>query len=302
MDLNHGSSDICRLQNFDLFASWKGKDFRNFLLHYGLPLLLVFCDRPEIISNFKNLQDSIYILSGKNLDDIDLSLAKSKIDQFLQGVKDIFGFDKISPNFHELSHLADIARNSGPLWLHSTFDYEGFNLVIRNFVRSSLRPELQIIDRLNMAKTISSEYNEIENWDQDMINELTNINPSIVKEDSIKVLGTPKIINSTYYYNRAIIGWKKISTAEYSNSFKKKDCFIYQNGTAYRIIDISGNTSPILTVKKLKMERVSMNMFEITGEYPGLDSIPLDMMIQKLVPARFNERLFLSFLPITINK
>lgn len=91
-------------------------------------------------------------MSTKYLNKFDMNVVSEKIGQFLRVVKNILGFDEISPNFHELAHLPDIAKYSVSLWLHSTFDFEVFNLTLRNFVRSSLKPELQIIDRLNLVK------------------------------------------------------------------------------------------------------------------------------------------------------
>ena len=296
MALNAGSSDIATLQTFDSFANWKGKDFKNFLFHYGLPLLVVYCQNDEIIENFRCLQESIYTMSTKYISEFDMNVVSEKIGQFLRGVKNIFGFDKISPNFHELAHLPDIAKYSGPLWLHSTFDFEGFNLTIRNFVRSSLRPELQIIDRLNLVKSIESDVAEIVDWDADLKEKLINLRPNIIDDRSIKLLGSARTENSESYYLRASIGPIKICTAEYSAKFKKTDNFVFQNGDIYSIIKISGGLTPMLIVKKIKTRRLSINTFEMTGEDPGLFYKALDDQIQKLVPVTINSRTFLSFL------
>lgn len=297
MNDNSGSSDVGSLQSFDRFSNWKGKDFRNFLFHYGLPLLIVYCQDNEIINNFKCLQEGIYTMSTKYIDEFDLSMVREKIGIFLNGVKNIFGFDKISPNFHELAHLPDMAKHSGPLWLHSTFDFEGFNLIIRNFVRSSLRPELQIIDRLNMVKSISSDIDCVTSWDDDLQAKLLEMQPGLIDTKSVKLLGSSRKEDGENVYQRAMVGSKRICTAEYSAKFKKTDHFVYQNGDGYSVVKITGGLTPMLVVKKLRTERISLSMLEVIDEQPGHFYKPLDNQIQKMVPMKVENRTFLSFLP-----
>lgn len=291
MSFNHGSADVPNLQSIYMLANWKGKDFKSFLLHYGLPMLDTYCINDLVTKNFINLLDSIYILSEKRISGQNLDIAKSKMNAFLIGFTEIFGEDKITPNFHEFSHICDVIRFSGPLWLNSTFYFEGLNFTIRNFVRSSLRPELQIIDRINLQKSLDEDIEEIHQWNPNIPSEM---HPRKAKSDldTIKPLG--KKISGTNKYHRCKIGKHIFSTENYGSKFKKSDQFISFNGQFLKLIDIIESDIDLkLVCKCLETTKLSVNTSKVVSE-SVLITIDASLIIEKCVPAKFGENLYLS--------
>ena len=130
---NFGCFEIEKLNSIYMVSDWKAKDYRNFLLHYSLPLLYEYgCEQTQKI--FGELSEAIYILSERFLDDDMVRKAEVRINRMLILVVKVFGETTITANFHDLSHTCKIIKNSGPFWLHSTFNYENLNGIIRKFV------------------------------------------------------------------------------------------------------------------------------------------------------------------------
>ena len=134
MTQNFGTKEIERCGSIFMTANWKGKDFQKFLFFYGVPLCYTYSKNHKIINIFKLLSEAIFILSGRMINDDLLALADKKINDCLFLCTEIFGEYIITPNFHELCHLCFIIKKSGPLWLHSTFNFESLNNALRNCV------------------------------------------------------------------------------------------------------------------------------------------------------------------------
>ena len=135
------------MRGFSMLADWKGKHFWQFTLIYGLPILLEFCKLQPIIENFTRFANLIFLLSQDKIGEIDIRLAEIELNAFKKSYFDIYGISNNVPNMHELVHIIDSVKRSGPLWVNSTFWFEGLNHQLKKFVRSSLRPDLQIMRR-----------------------------------------------------------------------------------------------------------------------------------------------------------
>ena len=74
------------------------------------------------------------MLSSRRITEDMILKSKININKFLILSQSIMGKESITPNFHELSHITEIIRMSGPLWLHSTVNFESLNFSIKKFV------------------------------------------------------------------------------------------------------------------------------------------------------------------------
>ncbi|KAE8740479.1 hypothetical protein FOCC_FOCC014007 [Frankliniella occidentalis] len=107
------------------FKKWRGSEFRNFLL-YGLPCLTGLV-RDDILDNLKRLADASFILCKQSISQEDLAQAEEDLLVFMYEYQDIFGVENMKFNVHVLSHLAEVVRSLGNLWVHSTFNFESWN-------------------------------------------------------------------------------------------------------------------------------------------------------------------------------
>lgn len=59
-------------------------------------------------------------------------------------------------NVHQLSHLAEAARDLGPLWAHSAFVFEAGNGRVLKHVKGGKGVPLQIIERIVMEQQLET--------------------------------------------------------------------------------------------------------------------------------------------------
>ena len=133
MNRTYGSTEIEKLTGFYHMAHWKGKDYRNFLFHYGIPILQVHSKNENAKKMLLYLSEAFYLLSIKSINDNIIARSGANINKFLLLFKNEFGEESVTINFHELIHVCEQIEKSGPLWLQSTFAYEGLNLKLRQF-------------------------------------------------------------------------------------------------------------------------------------------------------------------------
>ena len=145
---NKGIAEISSMKGFSSISDWKGKHFYMFLLFYGLPFMKEYLIDDNFTAIWLCLNNAIYTCSLERISDYDLSFAENEMKKFKSLYKESFGIENMSPNFHELTeHLCFAVKNTGPLWINSTFNFEEINFLNRNCVRSSLRPDIQIYKR-----------------------------------------------------------------------------------------------------------------------------------------------------------
>ena len=66
--------------------------------------------------------------------------------RFVSRFEILYGFDNMLSNVHQLRHLPEVVRRNGPLlWATSYFPYENINGIMKNVVRSSNSPHLQMV-------------------------------------------------------------------------------------------------------------------------------------------------------------
>jgi len=135
------------------YKRWRGSEFRNFLL-YGLPCLTGLV-QDEIYDNLKRLANASFTLSKQSISDDDLTQAEEDLSVFLFEFQDLFGVEKMKFNVHVLTHITDIVRTLGNLFVHSTYNFESWNHRLKTYVTSSWGTCDQVVFRLLLVTFVS---------------------------------------------------------------------------------------------------------------------------------------------------
>ena len=127
---------------------------------------------PKHASQLKNLshgmvlRNATFLLLKKEVSSNDIQTAQESLSQFLIQFSEKFGEHNMTPNFHDLEHLADCVRRSGPLYEFSGFNFEHVNGLLKNLAHGNKRVDKQIIKKLNeFASTVGG----VLNANQDII-------------------------------------------------------------------------------------------------------------------------------------
>ena len=269
--LNAGINEISSPRSMSSISDWLGKHFQIFLFHYGLPLLKCYAsNNHEVISNFINLQNAIYLLSLPLICENSYSIAHKEINLFLEGYRKLY--KTIKSNFHELSHIVESVSKCGPLWMHSTYNFEKLNKNIRHMVRSSLRPELQISSRIAAIKELSDVDEDWRTGNREA-------------EKSIRVLSKGMRIE---------INKKMFEVESYSKKFKKTNCYLIFQRSFYKIAKIEEDKLQCII---LETRRISLNTHEILSCGKNVIDINNLYAIDKCVYCKLEGREFLSLRP-----
>lgn len=81
-------------------------------------------------------------------------LSESLLRKFVGKVEPLFGKAECTYNVHQLLHLAETARQLGPLWSHSAFVFEGGNGKIVRLITAAKGIPMQIVERALMAQQL----------------------------------------------------------------------------------------------------------------------------------------------------
>lgn len=138
-------------QTLNEFKQWKATTFRLFLLYVG-PIILQNILPKEYLEHFNVLSCAIRILCHPKHYLIYNDYAKDLLIYFVQKFKMLYGEEYVTWNVHNLIHLADDAKEYGPLDNFSAFPYENYMQTIKKFLRKKGRPLQQIHRRLTEQK------------------------------------------------------------------------------------------------------------------------------------------------------
>ena len=232
---------------------WKAKDFRNFFL-FCLPFLFQ--------KNFSLMMDGIFSLRKGIILLLDQATLQSSLEaeqcfeNFLHCFKTTFGEHMMTPNFHDLHHLPDMAQKSGSLIELSGFNFEHINGQLSNLCKGNKRLDLQIIRKISSFCDISfpcssdttSQALFIKNlfspkkWKKTkFINSSISFCGKITKIEDLNFLETFSFYSNTLNFfqaSRAIVFGKKISTVSYSINKKFSDsCFLSKSFSHAIFID-----------------------------------------------------------------
>lgn len=148
--------EFCRkprsLLDIDRF---KATEFRQFLLYTGLVVLKDFLPN-NMYSHFLLLSSGIRILVSPHLCIIMNADAQRLLEHFIIDYGEIYGYEYVTYNVHNLSHLCNDVKNFGCVDNFSAFPAESFMFQIKQKIcLNSGKPLQQLVKRLS-EETIKS--------------------------------------------------------------------------------------------------------------------------------------------------
>ena len=139
-----------RLGSIDSFSSWKASEFRTFLLYVGIYVLsFKKVVDTQFYHNFLLFSISLrMMLTDGSYSNI--GIIRNMLNEFIDGVKSLYGTSFMSYNVHVLTHLPDDYVKFGNLNRVSCFKYESFlGKQIKGCVKSGFKPVQQIAKHIN---------------------------------------------------------------------------------------------------------------------------------------------------------
>ena len=110
---------------------FKASEFRNFLLHYSLPILKNLLPNDHY-KHWSLLVYAIVKFNGSEITEAEHRSATNALRTFVFQVQDLYGEEFMKYNVHLLLHLPESVTYFGALWASSAFPYEDYNHMLRN--------------------------------------------------------------------------------------------------------------------------------------------------------------------------
>ena len=127
---NKGIHEISSITGLSMLADWKGKELMSWLLYHGVPFLNEYADK-KFTHSFTHLSNCIYILSLPVIHEHQYDISQAELNMFMQNFGELYGDQLKGPNYHELCHLLNSVKMTGPLFVNSTFNFERLNFDLR---------------------------------------------------------------------------------------------------------------------------------------------------------------------------
>ena len=126
---------------------WKATEFRQFVLFTG-PVVLKKILPDQLYNNFVLLHVAITCLLSPTLCSLYVDFSEKLLKKFVLHGIEVYGEEFSVYNVHNLIHLADDARQFGPLDNVSCFPFENLLGQVKRLVRSPHLPLQQVINRI----------------------------------------------------------------------------------------------------------------------------------------------------------
>lgn len=128
-------------------AFWKGTEFRAFLLYASLVIVKEFFTEAVIADHFLNFYCAVIICSRHD-QRCNYKYARQMLNDFLKGVKILYGAQLFTSNMHNLCHLMDDVERFGPLDTFNAYPFESKLCYVKRLVRHGKLPLSQISRRI----------------------------------------------------------------------------------------------------------------------------------------------------------
>lgn len=132
------------------YQKWKALEWRNWL-DYG-PICLKEVLSAKYVSHFALLAEAVHHLNSDCISSATLDRCEMLLKAYIKLFEQYFGLENMTSNIHLLTHLVDVVKNWGPIWVHEAFVFESMNKRILDFVTSSFAETDQIATRFLIQK------------------------------------------------------------------------------------------------------------------------------------------------------
>lgn len=192
-------SNMCRPRPMSDRVHWKAKEWRGFLLYYGLPCLVGVLPEPYL-SHFKKLSTAVHILCGRRISVNEVNEADTLLQEFVCEYQTLYGEKNMVFNVHALTHLAKTTTMVGPLWSFGMFPFESANGRLVKIVKGTRGVALQIARKYLMTYSVCKLIKEDYNIKDSVLNFCSNVVEykyvkHSCKVDGVTLLGIPSYID-----------------------------------------------------------------------------------------------------------
>ena len=217
--------------------------------------------------------------------------SKALFTRFLNEFKDIFGEHRLTPNFHDLHHLPQMALRYGSLIEYTGFNFEHINGRLARLCHGNKRFDMQISRKLDSIVDISDYLDEPFSPRRSFLNGLFakkqwkithRINDQIGAVGKLNKIGNISEFSgslldsgSAIYFeaSRALLCQRKISTKAYSSnkvfsgsSYVKRDHSDFIEIQSIIIEKSPVSSRCLLLVKKSNIIETGCHLFSINGD------------------------------------
>ncbi len=138
------------------YKFWKGNEHRSWMFFYAIPSLINILPARYLL-HYKLFVEAVYILSKRSIKSSELERADVNLKAFVGDFERLYGTMKMVYNVHQLSHLVDSVKETGPLWATSTFHFESNNGKLISFVHGTKDVVKQIFTKYSLSETLKEE-------------------------------------------------------------------------------------------------------------------------------------------------
>ncbi|KAG0434687.1 hypothetical protein HPB47_018943, partial [Ixodes persulcatus] len=162
-------------------SNWKASEWRHWLLYYCLPCTLGIL-HPRYWSHLAKLVEGVHLLLREELTSSSIDRADALLRTFVASTATLYKDQAMTFNIHQMLHLAEAARQMGPLWGHSAFVFESGNGRLVKLVTGANGVPSQIVERVFMSQQLDSFL-------------ASPLVPDSCKVVCHRMLGYPKLVN-----------------------------------------------------------------------------------------------------------
>ncbi|KAK3920363.1 Halomucin [Frankliniella fusca] len=238
---------------------YKASDFKIFMFHYSLPVLLGILPVNYWVHHSKFVA-AISMLCQESISPDQLNDAEELLHSFVSDFQELYGLRYLGLNVHQLLHLVDCVRSLGPAFVYSCFFYESVNGQLARLVHGTRHSALQICSSISVLMNLPSMINAMNDNEakslclkflftgRQKVKVIENINPNThvagvysncypiplrirrLLEESFNIFG-----GQCKYFHRLKKKGIIYCSEQYVRSNRKVSCFaeIFSNGTPY---------------------------------------------------------------------
>ncbi|KAJ8953340.1 hypothetical protein NQ314_007371 [Rhamnusium bicolor] len=199
---------------------YKATEFRLLLLYVG-PVVFKKSLNPQFYDNFLSLHIACLIMcSGEYHKDPDmLNYANELMKFFVKKTSEIYGYDFISHNVHNLLHLSDDIFRYGKLDDFSAFPFENYMSQLKKMLRKSEKPLQQIVNRISEGSFVKK------------VSSNSKLSVQLLQQH----FEGPLLQNSN-----SVTQYKVIKSEKYVLKTNEPDCFVQlQNNDIIRVVNFT---------------------------------------------------------------
>lgn len=178
-------------QNYSLL---KATECRCILLYYGLLIFKNFMS-DEMYQNFLCLSMSARLLSDPNSTEEALRMAQTLLEKFVLDFATFYGYERTYV-IHTLLHFVPFVQKYGPLYSFSSYKYENYYQIFKDFTRAKHHIIEQIRNRL-------SEYGFLNENERKRPNDGLDLHSFIKTENDVHEYSAYNGVNTTFRTDKA---------------------------------------------------------------------------------------------------